>query len=81
MPGFLFDTWIGIYVPKNTPKAVIDRLNAETATALNDSRIRDKLTELALEPRSSAPEELGRRTREGLAKVAKVIKEAGIKPD
>lgn len=81
VPGFLFDTWIGIYVPRNTPQAIVNRLNAETVTAVNDARVRDRLIEIALEPQSSAPEDLGRRTREGLARVAKVIKEAGIKPD
>ena len=79
--GFVFNTWLGIYAPKGTPKAMIDRLNAETATALNDPGVRDRLIALSLEPRSSTPEELGARTRDGLARVAKVIKEAGIKPD
>jgi len=79
--GFLFDTWIGIYAPKGTPRPVIDRLNAETVAALADSAVHGRLTAMALEPRSSTPEELGRRTRDGYARVTKVIKEAGIKAD
>ncbi len=81
VPGFLFDTWIGIYAPKGTPRPVIDRLNAETAAAIADPAVHGRLMAMALEPRSSTPEELGKRTRDGLARVSKIIKEAGIKAD
>jgi tripartite-type tricarboxylate transporter receptor subunit TctC len=81
MPGFLFDTWIGIFAPKGTPPAVIERMNAETVAALADPAISGRLAAMALEPRSSTPDELGRRTRDGFARVSKVIREANIKPD
>ena len=79
--GFTFDTWIGIFAPKGTPRPIVDRVNTETVAALADSAVRGRLTAMALEPRSSTPEELGRRTRDGFARVSKVIKEAGIKAD
>ncbi len=79
--GFLFDTWIGIYAPKGSPKQVIDRMNAETIAALADPSISSRLTALAFEPRSSTPDELGRRTRDGFARVSRVIREANIKAD
>jgi tripartite-type tricarboxylate transporter receptor subunit TctC len=79
--GFQFDTWIGMFAPKGTPKAVIDRLNAEVATAVADPAVQTRLTGMALEPRSSSPEELGNRTRDGYARVSKIIKEANIKAD
>lgn len=81
MIGFQFDTWIGLFAPKGTPKAVIDRLNAETAAAVADPAIQSRLTGMSLEPRSSSPDELGIRTRDGYARVSKVIKDAGIKAD
>jgi tripartite-type tricarboxylate transporter receptor subunit TctC len=81
VPGFQFDTWIGLFAPKGTPKAVIDRLNAETAVAMSDGAVSSRLTGMALEPRSSTPEELGNRTRDGYARVSRVIKEANIKAD
>jgi tripartite-type tricarboxylate transporter receptor subunit TctC len=43
--------------------------------------VRERLSALSLEPRSSTPEELARITRDGLARVSKVITEAGIKAD
>ena len=79
--GFQFDTWIGMFAPKGTPKAVIDRLNAEMATAVADHAIQSRLTGMSLEPRSSSPEELGNRTIDGYARVYRIIKEANIKAD
>ncbi len=79
--GFLFETWIGIYAPKGAPKPVIDRMNAETVAALADSAVSGRLAAMGLEPRSSTPEDHGRRTRDGFARVSKVIKDAGIKAD
>jgi tripartite-type tricarboxylate transporter receptor subunit TctC len=79
--GFQFDTWIGMFAPKGTPKAVIDRLNAETAAAVADPAIQSRLSGMSLEPRSSSPEELGNRTRDGYARVSRIIKDANIRPD
>ena len=79
--GFLFDTWIGLFAPKGTPRPVIDRMHAETVAALADPAVSGRLAAMGLEPRSSTPEELGRRSRDGFARVSKVIKDAGIKPD
>jgi tripartite-type tricarboxylate transporter receptor subunit TctC len=79
--GFVFNTWLGVFVPKGVPKAVIDRLNGEIAAALKTESVRERLLALSLEPRSSTPDELAKTTRDGLARVAKVIKDAGIKAD
>ncbi len=79
--GFVFNTWLGVFVPRGTPKPIIECLNAELASALKNEQVRERLLALSLEPRSSTSEELANTTREGLSRVAKVIKEAGIKPD
>ena len=78
-PGFAFSTWIAIYAPRATPRPVIERLNAETVKAVNEPAIRERLLALGLEPRSSTPEQLATETRDGLAKMARIIKDAGIK--
>ena len=63
----------------STPSPLIDRLNAETVKAVNDPTVRERLLALGLEPGSSTPEQLGAETHNGYAKMAKIIKEAGIK--
>ncbi len=80
-PAFSFSTWIAIYAPRATPRLVIERLNAETVKALNETAVRERLLALGLEPGSSTPEQLASETRDGLVKMAKIIKDAGIKAE
>ena len=79
LPGFNFSTWIAIYAPRGTPRPVIDRLNAETVKVVSEPAVRERLIGLGLEPGTSTPEQLATETRNGLAKMAKVIRDAGIK--
>jgi tripartite-type tricarboxylate transporter receptor subunit TctC len=79
VPGFVLAPWVGIYAPKGTARSVVNRLNLETAAALNDPGVRQQLLALGLEPQSSSPEELGQRTRAEHARMGKLIRAAGIK--
>ena len=81
LPGFQFNSWFAVMAPAGTPKDVVQKLNAEIVKALQDPDVRAKLKDQGLTVRGSSPEELGRLTREQLAKYAKLIKEAGIKAE
>lgn len=81
LKGFNFSTWVAFYAPVGTPAPVIARLNAETRKALEDATVREKLIGLGLEPHTTTPEELGRLTAEGNARIKKVIQDASIKAD
>ncbi len=79
--GYEFSTWGALFVPKGTPKPIIDRLHAEVVKAVNDPTVRERLASLGLVPRGSTPDELAQATRVGLEKMGKVIKAASIKAD
>ena len=79
--GFSYSTWQAIYAPRNASRPIIDRLNAEMGKAVNDPGVKDRLIKLAFEPATSTPEQLGQQTRKGYDSLAKIIKDAGIKPD
>jgi tripartite-type tricarboxylate transporter receptor subunit TctC len=81
MPNFQFSTWVGMYAPKGTPRPIVERLNAELRKAVGDPAVKDRLLALGLEPVASTPEQLGEMTRAGHARVGKLIKDAGIKPE
>ncbi|MBP7566611.1 MAG: tripartite tricarboxylate transporter substrate binding protein [Burkholderiaceae bacterium] len=81
MPAFNFSTWLGLYAPKGTPRAIVDRLNAEVARALADPAVRDRLLGLGLDPSPSTPAQLGELTRTGHARIGRVIRDAGIKAE
>ncbi len=81
VPGFEFATWGALFMPKGTPKPIIDRLHAEVVKAVNDATVRERLSSLGLVPRGSTPAELAEATRTGLEKMGKVIKAANIKSE
>ena len=80
VPGFEYFTWAGIFVPKGTPKAIIDKLNAEAVKAVNDSSTRDRLRESALDPVGSTADELGKITRESYERMGNLIRKIGLQP-
>ncbi|HET9404689.1 MAG TPA: tripartite tricarboxylate transporter substrate binding protein [Burkholderiales bacterium] len=79
--GLKFNTtgWYGIVAPRNTPQAIVAKLHAETARALNLPAVRDQLTKLAVDGIGSTPEQFTTLIREELAMWAKVVKTAGLK--
>ncbi|QHE87813.1 Bug family tripartite tricarboxylate transporter substrate binding protein [Hydrogenophaga sp. BPS33] len=81
VPNFSFVTWVSLFAPKGTPKAIVDKLNAETVKAVADPAVREKLLSLGLEPQTSTPEQLGQMVRSGHARVAKIVQDANIKID
>ena len=49
LPGFFASLWYGLWVPKNTPKDIIARLNATMVQVLADPPVKERLTELGIE--------------------------------
>jgi tripartite-type tricarboxylate transporter receptor subunit TctC len=78
LPGYEFVTWMGMFAPLNTPKDIIARLNAEIARSLAAPDLRERLNAQADEVKTSTPEELSALTKNRLAQMAKLIKDAGI---
>ncbi len=78
VPGYDASTWYGLLAPAATPRAVIERLQAETVKALTADDVRRRLIEDGLEPVGSTPAEFGAYIRTEIAKWARVISVAGI---
>ncbi len=81
LPGYEVNGWIGIGAPKNTPVAVINKLNQEINAGLVDSNIAARIADMASTPFIAAPTELDRLVVADTAKWGKVIRAAGIKAD
>jgi tripartite-type tricarboxylate transporter receptor subunit TctC len=80
LPGFNNTTWYGIFGPRGTPVAVINKVNAELRAAVANPEFVKRVEGIGLEPASSTPKELGDKVRSELARWKKVIKDAGIPP-
>ena len=79
IPGMVLDGWIGLLVPKGTPRAVIGALNASVHKVLGDAVVRQRLVDQGYDVQSSTPEELDKIIRADLAMYARVIREANIR--
>lgn len=80
-PGFEFTIWYGLVAPARTPAAIVRKLHLETVKALALPDLRAKFSDLGLEGIGNSPDEFVAVIKSEIPKWAKVIKEAGIKPD
>lgn len=79
--GFNVVSWQGVFAPAGTPRAVIDRLNAEIVKILRMPDVRERMATMGLEPVGNTPEEFAAFQRAEIAKWAKVVKAANIKAE
>ena len=84
LPGFHMTLWSGMWVPKDTPKEIVAKLNAATVEALNDLVVRKQLENLGLQmpPKDKlTPEALGAWQKAEIGKWWPMIKDANVKVD
>jgi tripartite-type tricarboxylate transporter receptor subunit TctC len=79
--GFDASLWLAIMAPAGTPPAVIDRLHKEVLAAIAAPDASDALNKAGAEPITSTPAELAGMVKDGVEKYAKVVKQAGVKPE
>jgi tripartite-type tricarboxylate transporter receptor subunit TctC len=77
-PGFETSAWQGLLVPAGTPRAIIERLHAESARALHRPLMRDRLAADGAEAVGSTPAAFADYVRNEIAKWAKVVRAAGL---
>lgn len=79
VPGYEATIWLGIMAPKDTPKEIVDRLNAEIEKIIASPKIREAWAKQGAVPMTMTPDQFGTFLRGDIDKWAKVIKTAGIK--
>jgi tripartite-type tricarboxylate transporter receptor subunit TctC len=78
-PGLVAVNWWGVLLPAGSPKAIVDKLNADTVKALADPDVKKRFADLGVEAVSSTPEQFAAFIKNEMAKYEKLIKEANIK--
>src|SRR3954452_3035242 len=81
VPGYEASALFGMGAPKNTPKEIIGKLNAEINAILAEPDMRTRLIELGGEPLIQSPEAFGDQIRAETEKWKKVVEFAGLKVD
>jgi tripartite-type tricarboxylate transporter receptor subunit TctC len=70
--------WVALLAPAATPRAIVERLNAEAVKALASPEVKEKLTVLGAEPMTMSPAAFDAFIRTESARMAQVVKSAGI---
>jgi tripartite-type tricarboxylate transporter receptor subunit TctC len=80
LPGFEVNNCYGILVPAGTPRGTVARLNSEIVRILRVPAMRAHLESQGFDVRGTTPEEFTAFAKADMAKWAKDLKAAGIKP-
>ncbi|HXF67108.1 MAG TPA: tripartite tricarboxylate transporter substrate binding protein [Burkholderiales bacterium] len=81
VPGYEFTSWYGVLAPAATPEVRVIALNGHLRNTLLAPDVAERLGKDGAEIIASSPREFGRHLRAELAKWAKVVKQAGLRPD
>lgn len=80
-PGFTAVSWVGLSAPKGTPKPIVDKLEAVMTTAFKQPAVREKLEASGFVVVASNSHDYTAFVKTETARWAKVIQNAGIKPE
>ncbi|HEY0336974.1 MAG TPA: tripartite tricarboxylate transporter substrate binding protein [Burkholderiales bacterium] len=80
-PGFDAGNWFGISIRSSTPKAIVDRLNAEISRALDLPEVRDPLVRHGLSPAPTTPQQFTAFIRSEMERNGKIVKALNLKID
>ena len=78
LPDFDVSAWTGLFAPAGTPRAVIDRLNAETQKLADEKDYVTRIHAMGTDVASSSPEAFGAFVHDDVARWTQVIEHAGI---
>lgn len=81
LAGYEVNGWYGLLVPGKSPRAIVNRLNAELRHVLNDADTRKRFAQRGMDPLPGTAEQFAALIRSEIPKWAKVVRAAGIKPE
>jgi tripartite-type tricarboxylate transporter receptor subunit TctC len=81
LPGYAARGWFSVVTRAGTPRPIIDKINRVLMAYIKRPDVDQRLTNLAIDPLTSSPDELAAFIPSEIAKWAKVVKDAGIEPE
>jgi tripartite-type tricarboxylate transporter receptor subunit TctC len=82
VPGYQLTTWYGVFAPAGTPPAIVNKLHADVARAMEAPDTRERLASIGVDDTvTRTPEEFAVIVRNDTARYAKLVKDAGLKID
>jgi tripartite-type tricarboxylate transporter receptor subunit TctC len=79
LPDLLLTTWTGLYVPKGTPREVVNKINADVHAVAARPEVKARLDSMGSSPKLMMPDEFAAFTRSEKERWGKIIQSANIK--
>ena len=79
VPGYKFDSWIGVLAPSTMPKAEVERLNAAMNKVLQDPAVQQRLATLGVEGGTMSADEFQRLLRADYESAGVLVKASGAR--
>ncbi len=81
VPGYAFDSWMGLLGPAGIPRATVEAINAAMGRLLRDPVILERLDKQGVVPQAMSADAFGELLRSDYAKMARVVKVSGARID
>lgn len=81
LPGYSYDSWIGLLAPATTPKAEVEKINAAVNKVMADPVIQERFTRLGVEASTMSAEAFQKLLRADYDAMGAVVKASGAKID
>ncbi len=73
--------WIGLFAPKGTPPAIVEKIDAEVRQTLQNSEVRSRFADIGYEAVGAPPQEFMSRIRRDVTRYRDIVRAAGIKAE
>ncbi|RZS81312.1 Bug family tripartite tricarboxylate transporter substrate binding protein [Pigmentiphaga kullae] len=82
LPDYRFATWYGVFAPRGTPAAIVNRLHDGIAKAMAAPDVREQLLKMGVDgTETRTPEEFASLVRADAERFGKLVKAAGVRVD
>jgi len=79
VPGYKFDSWIGLLAPAGTPKAEVDRINAAVIKVMADPAVQERFVRLGVEAATSSSDDFQKLLRADWEQAGAIVKASGAR--
>ena len=81
IPDLDASIWVGLFAPKGTPQAVVERINAEVRKTMDQPEVQKRFTETGSETVGMSSADFLARIKRDAERYKRVVQQAGVKPE
>ena len=81
IPDLDASIWVGLFAPKGTPQAIVDRVNSEVRTTLDNPEVKKRFVDIGSETAGMSQADFLARIKQDAARYKVIVKAANVKAD